>query len=119
MADTMETVLGATSNIKGDLEVAHGIQIQGMFKGTLKSGGKVIIGEKGIVIANIDAEELISEGRIEGNVIARKRLQLSGKGAIIGDVRTQKLVMEEGTLINGSIDMGLGKNLPKEDKISE
>jgi len=108
--ETMETILGETSNIKGDLEVAHGIQIQGTFKGTLKSGGKVIIGEKGHVFANIEAEELISAGRIEGNVIARKRLLLNNTGAIIGDVKTAKLIMEEGALINGAIDMGIGKN---------
>lgn len=113
----METVLGETSSIKGDLEVAHGITIGGTFSGTLKSGGKVIIGKKGKIDADIEAEEVITAGFINGDIKAINKLVVHNKGKVEGNVKTSSLVLEKGGIINGSIDMGVEKK--KEDKKSK
>lgn len=123
MADIekMETVLGETSSIQGDLKVAHGITIAGNFKGTLKSGGKVIIGVKGDIEADIEAEEVITAGKVLGNVTAKRKLIVQRSGKIIGDVKTAKLILEEGGIINGSIDMGqnVKKNVSENENEKE
>jgi len=95
--EKMETFLGETCSIDGTLNVEHSITISGRFTGSIKAGGKVIISATGIVEADVEAQELVTAGRIDGKLI------------------TGKLLLEEGGTINGDVDMGAAHGAKDQD----
>ncbi len=111
--EKMETFLGESCSIEGTLNVEHSITVSGKFKGNIKAGGKVIVSASGFVDADIEAQELVSAGRIKGNVKAVKRTVIHPTGRLDGMLTTGKLLLEEGGIVNGEINMGVhtsGKN---------
>ncbi|TYB31491.1 MAG: polymer-forming cytoskeletal protein [Candidatus Mcinerneyibacterium aminivorans] len=115
--DEMKTVLGETSKIQGEMEVSHGISINGYFKGKLKSKGKILVGKNGRVEADVEAEEIVNAGFIDGEVYAKKKLIIHNEGEVDGSIKTSKLVLEKGGKINGRVDMGRNDKSRETQKI--
>ena len=124
----MGTVLGNTSEITGEMKVEKGISLNGYFNGKLKSGGKILIGKKGNIEADIEGQEIIIAGHVKGNIIAKSKVIIHSRGKVDGDVKTDSLILEDGGLINGKIDMGYKsekkkstdkKEKPEEEKEGE
>ncbi|MGB0910060.1 MAG: polymer-forming cytoskeletal protein, partial [Nitrospirales bacterium] len=59
----------------------------------------VIVGSQGMVDANIQAESIVSNGQITGNVTAQKTIHLSSSAVVKGSVKTPYLSMEEGAVL--------------------
>ncbi|HDS02899.1 MAG TPA: polymer-forming cytoskeletal protein [Firmicutes bacterium] len=114
--ERMETFIGETCRIEGTLNVEHGITISGKFKGHIKAGGKVIVSSTGDIHADIDADEVVTAGKINGNVTAKKRAVIHGTGAITGKLKTGKLLLEEGGILNGDVNMGASSSQAQESK---
>ena len=114
--DEMKTVLGETSKIEGEMEVNHGISINGYFKGKLKSSGKILVGKNGRIDADVEAEEIINAGFVDGDIVAKKKLVIHSEGEVDGSIRTSKLVLEKGGKINGKINMGAEEKTESDQK---
>lgn len=72
-----------------------GIKIDGTLKGgiALKSGGTVHVGATGVVEdTTIEADHVLIEGRVRGTVIARKTLEITGSGTLVGDAQYDALI---------------------------
>ncbi len=117
--DEMKTVLGETSKIEGEMEVNHGISINGYFKGKLKSSGKILVGKNGRIDADVEAEEIINAGFVDGDIVAKKKLVIHSEGEVDGSIKTSKLVLEKGGKINGKINMGMKEKSKNENKTKE
>jgi cytoskeletal protein CcmA (bactofilin family) len=44
-------------------------------------------------------------GRATGNVTATDRMEVQSTGVVEGDVRAPRLIVQEGAVINGSVEM--------------
>lgn len=65
-----------------------GLRIDGVLKGGVKvqQGGTVHVGPGGRVEDTvIEADHVLIEGRVQGTVIARQTLEITGSGTLIGD----------------------------------
>lgn len=94
------------TTITGDIKTEGNIRVDGMMEGSIVAKGKVVIGETGKVSGNIFCADATVEGKIDGNVEISKLLIIKSKATIIGNIQTEKIVVEEGAVFNGKISMG-------------
>jgi len=73
----------------------QGIKIDGHLTGnvTFQNGGTVHVGATGVVThTRLEADYIFIEGKVVGEVIARKALEISGSGTLLGDASYDELI---------------------------
>lgn len=101
-----ETTLGEGVVFKGELSFQNFLRIDGHFEGDLLSDGKLVIGSSGFVKASeLQLKEAIIEGRLEGNIFVKERLELRGQAQVHGDVRAKFLSVDEGVTLVGRVEV--------------
>lgn len=98
-----ETTLGEGVTFRGELSFERLLRIDGTFEGELISNGKIIVGPKGKVKANINLKEAIIEGHVEGNIEVAERIELRGEAVVHGDITAKSLSIDEGVSIVGFV----------------
>jgi cytoskeletal protein CcmA (bactofilin family) len=93
------------SEIEGKYSFSGTVMINGKFHGEIESSDTLIIGEKGVVNANIRCGTLIVSGELIGNVVAVERVELKAGARVFGDVEAPVVVVEEGVLFEGHCRM--------------
>lgn len=107
--DELGTIIGYESLFEGKLSVKHSIRVDGHLKGELISTDTVTIGSQGVIEGDITAKDVIIGGKVQGSVTAAGRVTLEASSQLIGDLKTAKLVIEEGAILNGATEMGEAK----------
>ena len=111
--DALNTVVGTGSVLEGEFHVQEGIRVYGTLKGSLTSSGVLVVGTAGLVEAEtIRVKEANIAGRVKGNVNADYRVKLESSAEVVGDIKAQVLVIEEGAVLKGICDAGDGGGLP-------
>ncbi len=100
-----ETTLGEGVSFRGELSFERLLRIDGTFEGELLSQGKVIVGPKGVVKANLNLREAIIEGTVEGNITVQEKLELRGDASIKGDIKAKCLSVDDGVEIVGVVQV--------------
>lgn len=103
--ESPETTLGEGVTFRGELKFDRFLKIDGIFEGELVSEGKIVVGPKGKVKANISLKEAIIEGEVEGNITCKERLELRGGAKVIGDIQAQTLVVDDGVSLLGHVQI--------------
>ncbi len=108
MADNRQqlTVIGPDTFIKGEMIVESAACILGKFEGRIAGTGEITIGQSAICKASVDSARVIVEGAIEGDVIARERLELHPGAIVHGDITAAKLIVAEGATFIGHCRVG-------------
>jgi len=94
------------TNIEGSLQADKDIRIDGTLTGNLSCKGKVIIGPTGYISGDVQCENAVIEGRFEGMLIVSDVLHVKETARVEGDVTTQKLVVQPGSIFNVKCKMG-------------
>lgn len=89
--------------IKGDIKAESDIRIDGKIDGTLNCSSKVIIGPTGVVEGEIICVNAVIEGRFDGNLVVQETLSLKETAIINGDASYDKLIVQQGAVINAAI----------------
>ena len=98
--------IGKSVQIKGELTGSEDLYLDGSIEGTVDlRDHSLIIGPNGKIKAGITARDLVVHGRVEGNVTATGRVELRKSCTLIGDVSTQRIVIEDGAFFKGAIDI--------------
>lgn len=103
--DEINAFLGSGTNYHGKLNFQGSVRIDGIFTGEIKSEGTLIIGKDAKVEGEVQVGQLILSGRLEGQVIAGKKVELHKTADIVGSLNTPILVIEEGAKLEGSVTM--------------
>ena len=93
------------SEIEGKYTFSGTVMLNGKFKGEIVSNDTLIIGEKGVVNAQIRAGTILISGEVVGNVLGSERVELRGSARVFGDVEAPVVVVEEGVLFEGHCRM--------------
>lgn len=96
----------------GDLEIAGDIRIDGTVIGSVKSTGKIIIGEEGKVKGDLGCEMADVAGVVEGTFVSEDLIILRDSAEVRGDIYAEYIECSEGAVINGN--MNIGKEWKKE-----
>jgi cytoskeletal protein CcmA (bactofilin family) len=93
--------------IKGEVTGSEDLYVDGQVEGKLTlSNGSLTIGPNGTVKADVDAREVHVRGRVDGNIVGHDKIQLSSTGVVSGEVRTERLAIEEGAVLRGKVEAG-------------
>jgi len=98
----VDSVIGSNTSINGTITFENGLRIDGNFEGEIKGVGGLIVGQSGVVKADLDVVDLFIGGIVEGNVNARGRVQISASGRLIGNISASAMMVEDGGLFEGT-----------------
>ena len=99
--------IGKSITIKGDLTGNEDLVIDGNIEGRIDlPNNQLTIGPEGQIKADIHAKSAVVVGHVTGNVSATERIEVQASGIVDGDVRAPRLVVQEGAVLNGAIEMG-------------
>jgi cytoskeletal protein CcmA (bactofilin family) len=99
-------VFGAGIRVKGSVRGAEDIVLQGRIDGTVALPQNQLTIEQGArVEGNIDAESVTLRGELTGDAAVSDRVQLDPGARVVGDLRAERLVVAEGALFRGRVDM--------------
>jgi cytoskeletal protein CcmA (bactofilin family) len=105
--NTVDTLVGARTELKGDLTFSGGLRIDGKLKGNVTGKGDgnstLILSENAVIIGNVTVPHIIINGTIKGTVRAAERIELQPKAEIAGDVYYKVLEIASGAVINGNL----------------
>lgn len=115
MSDPYDTVkertsiLGPSIQFKGELSAEEDLVIQGSIEGSITHTQRLTIGREGTVRADVEAQLVIVEGTLEGNVRADKSVAVKETARMTGNITAPSVMIVQGANFNGSVDMGGGK----------
>ena len=110
--------IGKSITIKGDLSGNEDLVVEGNVEGKIElPNNQLTIGSNGNVAADVSAKAVVVIGKVAGNVTGTERVQIEATGAVDGDVRAPRLVVQEGAVLNGSVEMGQPRSADKQPKL--
>lgn len=104
--DEINAFLGAGTNYHGKLHFQGAVRIDGNFQGEVVSEGTLVIGQEAVVDGQVKVGQLVLSGRIKGEVEAKNKVVLHKTANLQGNIRTPVLVVEEGAVLEGELNMG-------------
>ncbi|GJL62846.1 MAG: hypothetical protein NPIRA04_15000 [Nitrospirales bacterium] len=104
----LELYVSKRSHIHGVIRVKGAARIDGYFEGKIHTDLILQIGKDAVIVADIHANTLISQGPIRGDVIARERVELLAPATVDGAISSPKFSFEQGVQVNAMIKMGKG-----------
>jgi len=115
-------IIGPDTEFTGDIRFKDTFRIDGKFKGKILEGNTLIIGENSDIEADIDVSNISINGRVNGKIVAKERIEIFSKGKVTGTITAPKLVIEEGAFFQGTCQMELRvleKKNKEEKKVEE
>jgi cytoskeletal protein CcmA (bactofilin family) len=101
-----QATIGRSVVIKGEVSGSESLYIDGRIEGTVNfAEHRVTIGRNGSVAANINAREVVILGKVQGNIQVTDRLDIRSEGSLTGDVITQRISVEDGAILKGSVQV--------------
>jgi len=94
-------VLSSDVEIKGSIKFQRELLIDGKFEGEINSNGVLTIGENGDIRGEIKSKSITVYGKVYGNIMASERCELKSKCTFQGDLKAERLVIEEGATFIG------------------
>jgi len=92
--------------IVGQIHSKEDLYVDGDLEGTVEAlDHKLTIGPNGTVHAGIKAREVVALGTIQGNVEAADKIEIRKDAKLVGDIRTARIIIEDGAYFKGSIDI--------------
>lgn len=100
------TVIAPGTEVEGDIRSEGPIHVEGRLQGGVRSEGTVQVDSAGTVEGDIDSAEVILSGEVRGNVSARQRVRLQDGCRVSGDIRAERIQIDEGARMDGHLQMG-------------
>jgi cytoskeletal protein CcmA (bactofilin family) len=105
-ASGSSATIGKAVKIIGQIHSKEDLYVDGDVEGTVEAPEhKLTIGPNGSVHATVKAREVVALGTIQGNVEAADRIEIRKEAKLVGDIRTARIVIEDGAYFKGSIDI--------------
>ena len=98
--------LGPRDTLEGKLTYEGNLRVEGRAEGEFRVTGDIEVAHGATVRASLEASSVAVQGDVQGTVIARQKLTLSGSGQLTGDVQVGRLQVSDGASLNGNVRMG-------------
>ncbi|WP_420476848.1 bactofilin family protein [Noviherbaspirillum sp. ST9] len=104
---TIDSLIGISTRIEGNVRFQGGLRIDGQVKGNVVAEGDepcmLVISEHARVEGEVRAAHLVVNGEIVGPVYSSELLELQPRARITGDVNYKALEMHTGALVAGKL----------------
>ena len=105
--NTIDTLIGAKTDLKGDIVFSGGLRVDGKVRGNITAKGDgnstLVLSEHAVVTGNVSVPHIVTNGSIKGNVRAAERIELQPKAEISGDIYYKVIEMALGAVVNGNM----------------
>ena len=99
-------VIGKSVMIKGQIFSREDLTIDGEIDGSVElQEHRLTVGPHGKLQAGVKAREIVVLGTIHGNVEASDKIDIRKDAKLVGDIKTARIVIEDGAYFKGSIDI--------------
>jgi cytoskeletal protein CcmA (bactofilin family) len=98
--------IGKSVLVKGELSGSEDLYLDGEVEGSIDlQEHSLTIGPHGRVRANVKARDVVVHGKVDGNIHGTERVELKRSAVLMGDIATQRIVIEDGAYFKGAIDI--------------
>ncbi len=102
---TAINLVGTGTVIKGEINSKGDIRVDGKVIGQMRSEGKIVIGNSGVVEGEIYCLNADFSGKVNGKADVKELLTLKASSTFLGDIITNKLAIEPGAKFSGTCSM--------------
>lgn len=99
------SLLDSQLTVSGDIDTSGSLRIDGKLIGTVRRADTVVLGVGATMTGDVHAREVIVGGALTGNVHATERVELQPTAIVTGDITTQVVLVQEGGVVNGRVEM--------------
>jgi cytoskeletal protein CcmA (bactofilin family) len=103
----IDTLIGASTRIIGDVHFSGGFHVDGHVKGNVDappdSGATLSVSDAGVVEGAVAVPNVILNGTVKGDILAHERVELGATARVTGNVYYGLIEMEMGAEINGKL----------------
>jgi len=116
----IKAYMGEDAVFKGVLTFSGAVRVDGRLEGEVHTEGTLIVGEKGVLEADITAGTVVCMGKITGSIKATEQVEIHANSVMIGNIQTPSLFIEVGAQFDGTCVMSpnadnIIKLVPEED----
>ncbi len=104
----LNTIIGKGSSFEGTLKVQSTLRVDGRIKGNVTTSDSLVIGKDGSIDGEITVRNAIVGGKLKGKLVASGKVVLEANSVFNGELKTTKLVIDEGAVFEGNCSMGAG-----------
>ena len=112
MNNGSKNILNSDVELKGNLKFSGELTFDGKLEGDINSEGTLNLGDNAVVKGNINVNSVIVRGKVNGNISAKDKIDIKTKTELFGDIRSPKLVIEEGVTFVGKTEVNPNKVAP-------
>ena len=94
-------LIGKGTEIEGTLKTESSLVVHGKFKGDIICKNTITIGSDGYIEGNVEAQNAIVGGIVSGTLKVSGKIVLESNSALHGELKTSKLVIDEGAVFDG------------------
>ena len=98
-------LIGNGTTVKGEIVATGDIRVDGTVIGTMKSSGKVVIGQQGVVEGEIICNSADISGRVKGIIRVDELTSLKSTSRLEAELYTKQIFIEIGAIFTGKCDM--------------
>lgn len=109
--------IGKSVVIKGELSGSEDIFLDGEVEGSIELREQSLtVGPNGRIRANINAKEVVIHGKVDGNISGTDRVELRKSAVLVGDIVTQRIIIEDGAYFKGGIDINKDQSVRRDQQ---
>lgn len=104
-AAQVTTLLGRGSEFEGKLSFEGTVRVDGKLAGEIFTDDVLIVGEGAEIRAEINVGAIVIEGSVQGNINAKRSVEIHTPGRVRGNIITPSLFIEKGVMFDGNCQM--------------
>lgn len=101
-----ETIIGSQIGVRGRIEGQEDLRVEGRVEGAISLTETLFVEASGIVVATVEAHDVVVSGIIVGDVTATNSLTLEPGAKLVGNISTPRLIIADGAAFKGDVTMG-------------
>lgn len=113
------TVIGKGMNVKGEISGTAPVEVWGSIDGTTGTRNLVWVHQGGKVGGEINAGNVIVEGRVDGKITAEEKVDLRAACQVEGDISAKTVAIADGSFFQGHIQMQGDGKAPQQVRYQE
>jgi len=114
----LNTIIGKGSSMEGVIRVENSLRVDGRIKGNVTASDSLVIGKEGEIEGEIIAKNAIIGGKVRGRISASGKVVLESKAVFQGELKTARLMIDDGAVFDGQCSMQQDGKMPFEPKVN-